>query len=865
MSLLHNEDFTIWQLRSSYLSTIKDGIGDRLINVNNSVLNTPGFRAAGWSTVNTNNNSSNAAHVKRTYSPPIPTTAAVSSEYYRLAVRDANAARIARDELQGLGLEDGEDDEGGMVTGKGKMDSTGPRLHGRPGKKKSRRDHHQQNQRQLDVDDDSSDLSDDSEDDGEQEHRSVDQIDFSKKPIRRDRADSSPIRSTEPRERPEVMITSPSLQNVASEQRRGSLGTSMSGRVQRPRRDTTTSSDLSTDNEVESQVYSTGQVQFSVNDQITERSRRRRERTGSRGADSIALEDLQEQDEDEDSGAESVSSALSSEFAATAGSGSLLLAQMGLPGTLDASSPMVLMHKLPSGTGPQHSSPRKPKTAPALELHDLPPPRAPRPVSTIQPVSLLTRQLKSRKRAPSNPVEKFMVLSGTGLGDPLYLKIFVPFSSDPEDALDLALTRESKIAEQPAPVTVAETIGLALWKYSEDARDPGLEREKLTVNRWTLRMVDDGEVEYDFPALGRTLPMTDFTSNNNQAAKGRGRSRGKPYDEFALVEASQSEFEDNERLYPQYGQSQGSDEGEAPTNLAVPGAPQPSLQVKTSAGRHNPILGQPFSSALNDNTLTPADRPAVPISHATPRLGVSKTLKIRFLNLEGSAHVMTLSTSTDSYIAEILDSVCKRWGLDKGNYLLKVMGSNTIAPLDRTVEALGNITELDLVRRRFGAGPLSLSGSPGSISPNAPLMVDGGSTAAVDKGKKSKKAHQRVLPSSTQKQDLIGGYYRRYHVFRKQPMSFTASNHRILTFDNDYMHIVPGETKTASDTKSRSINFNDVVGCKVSRRHPKSFRVVVLRGNEANEQKRYDFEARNALEAVEIVDEIKKNMAHYRI
>jgi hypothetical protein len=663
------------------------------------------------------------------------------------------------------------------------------------------------------------------------------------------------------------MITSPSTQNVATYNSLGSAGATRTSQdqlrqPQRPRRDTTTSSDLSTDNEVEPQSYRPGQVQFSGMDHLSERPRRRRERTGSRGAESIALGDLHE--EDEDSGAESVDSALSSEFDATAGSGSLLLAGMGIDGSLgmDASSPMVLMHKLPAGTGPsQTSSPRKSKT-PAPELHDLPPPR---PISTLQPVSLLTSQLRSRKRAPSNPVERFMVLSGRGQEDPLYLKIYVPFSSDPEDPLDMPLMRESKLSEQPAPVTVAETIGLALWKYSEDARGPSIEREKLTVNRWALRMVDDGEVEYDFPALGRTLPMTDFTSNNNQAAKARGRSRGKPYDEFALVEASSAEFDENERLYPQFSGSLGSDESEQPATLAVPGA-QVAAPVKTPGPRVNPILGHPFSSALNDNTLTPADRPAVPISHATPRMGISKTLKIRFINLEGSAHVMTLNTTSDSYIAEILDSVCKRWGLDKGNYLLKVMGSNTVAPLDRTVEALGNIIELDLVRRRFGAGPLSLGGSPGSSSPNAPLQVDGNNPAALDKGKKGKKNVQRILPSSSQKQDLIGGYYRRYHVFRKQPMSFTASNHRILTFDNDYMHIVPGETgKTASDTKTRSINFNDVVGCKVSRRHPKSFRVVVLRGNDATEQKRYDFEARNALEAVEIVDEIKKNMAHYRI
>ncbi|KAJ6086195.1 hypothetical protein N7486_010476 [Penicillium sp. IBT 16267x] len=853
MSLLHNEDFTIWQLRSSYLTTIKDGIGDRLINVNNSVLNTPGFRAAGWSTASTNNNASSASSLKRTYSPPIPTTAAVSSEYYRLAVRDANAAR---DELQGLGLEDGEEDEGGMVTGKSTVDITARRHQDRAAKKKLRRDRQQEVQRQADAeDDDSSDLSD-SDDDGDNLRRSTDQIDFPKMPIRRERSDSSPIRSGEQHERQELMITSPAAQNNANHYRAESLETSVKSQGRRPRRDTATSSELSTDNEVDTQGYRPGQVQFSTTNEVMERPRRRRERTGSRGAESLALEDLQEQDED--SGAESVGSALSSEFDATAGSGSLLLAGVGISSVLDSSSPVALMHKLPTGTGPQSNSPRKSKTIPTPELQDLPPPR---PISTLQPVSLLTRQLKARTRAPSNPVEKFRVLSGSGQGDPLYLKIYLPFSSDPDEPLDLPLMRESKLSDHPAHVTVAEAIGLALWKYSEDARVPSLEREKLTVNRWALRMVDDGEVEYDFPALGRTLPMTDFTSNNNQAAKSRGRSRGKPYDEFALVEASKAEFEENEKLYPQYSQSLGSEESEPVA--VVPGA-QPVPQIKLPLGRPNPILGQPFSSALNDNTLTPADRPAIPVSHATPRLGATKTLKIRFLNLEGSAHVMTLNTTTDSYIAEILDSVCKRWGLDKGNYLLKVMGSNTVAPLDRTVEALGNITELDLVRRRFGAGPLALGGSPGSSSPNAPLQVDNNAatSAAVKKGKKG----NNVLPSSTQKQDLIGGYYRRYHVYRKQPMTFTASNHRILTFDNDYMHIVPGETgKTASDSKTRSINFNDVVGCKVSRRHPKSFRVVVLRGNEANEQKRYDFEARNALEAVEIVDEIKKNMAQYRV
>lgn len=86
-------------------------------------------------------------------------------------MRDANAAR---DELQGLGLEEGEDDEGGMVTGKSNLDITGRRHHGRGGRKKSRRERQQEAQRQADAeDDDSSDLSDDSDEEGDNMDRLV--------------------------------------------------------------------------------------------------------------------------------------------------------------------------------------------------------------------------------------------------------------------------------------------------------------------------------------------------------------------------------------------------------------------------------------------------------------------------------------------------------------------------------------------------------------------------------------------------------------------------------------------------------------------------------------------------------------------
>lgn len=73
-----------------------------------------------------------------------------------------------RDELNGLGFDEGEEDEGGMVTGKSNLDITGRRQIGRGGKKKGRR--HQETQ-QAEAAEDSSDLSDDSDEEGDPVHR----------------------------------------------------------------------------------------------------------------------------------------------------------------------------------------------------------------------------------------------------------------------------------------------------------------------------------------------------------------------------------------------------------------------------------------------------------------------------------------------------------------------------------------------------------------------------------------------------------------------------------------------------------------------------------------------------------------------
>lgn len=673
------------------------------------------------------------------------------------------------------------------------------------------------------------------------------EIQFTKMPVR-SRAGSSPIRGDDRRAGPKVLVTSPSIRSVENPFRRNSLGAVEAVKA-RARGDTITSSDMSSDNDVDPEILKRRQIHFAGQEEIIEHPD---EAYSEKLEDEVEMEaamadHAHPNDEDFISGF--AGSALSSEFGVTAGSATLLDRVIGE--ALD-SSPLTI-EKMSNAR--KDASPKRHRALSPI------PTMPQRPMSMVGATSLLSTMLKARKAAPANPLEKYAAFSGTSdAGTPLYIKIYVPSSSS-KTPLDMPAVRESKDKDQPGPITVAQAIGLSLWRYTEEGCKPPLTGDKLSVNRWHLRMVDDGEVDFDFPPLGRDLPLTDFTSNNNRAAGFRGRSRSKPYDEFALVEATDAEFQGNEKQYPKYSIAGLEKEAEEKPHASVPNTPTSANPVTKT--RNNPILGQPFSSALDYTSLTPADRPAVPTSHATPRMGASKTLRVRYVDLESSTRTTTLNTSTDSYIAEIMDSVCKKWGLDKGNFILKVSNSNIIAPHDRTVEALGNISELELVRRRFGLGPLSLTGSPGSSSPNAPLLVQNPPANAEKKGKKG-----RMLHPLAQQQDIIGGYYRRYHVTRKQSMSLTASSQRVLAFDHDYIHILPAETGRTlfeSNAKTTSLSFNDVVGSKVSRRHPKAFRIVVLRGNDATEQKRYDFEAKNAQEAAEIVEEIKRNMMRYQV
>ena len=892
MSLLLNEDFSTYLLRQSYLSHTHDGVGERLITLNTSVLNNPAFRAAGWLP--------DTASMRRCYSPPIPTTG-VGAEYFQ-APRKTRGASL-EDETEG--------DGGGMVTGHhGSEDTIGAGGLGVNEKKRRRR------KEQLEEDD-SSDLSDDSD---EEEKTAAQGIKFNKMPVRgRSKSDLSleysMLKADVEKDGPALMITSPSRPPEAVGQglRIGSLG-QVEAVKQRARRDTTTSSDMSSENELDPNAFArklpgkpAGKKAVLLAERIQEEEQRDLD-AGGETADS----DL----EDEDVGE---ASDLSDEFEVdddgAMGSHSPQLLGMGVGGASDDTSPIRPPPNVPPAITPHDSSPKKAAIKDDLpRLPKLPP--GGRMVSLAQPSSLLTQALKGEDggEAGEKAFQRFAHLSGKGEASPLWIKIYAPFSEMSGEPIEVPLRR----SRDGSPVTVAELIGLALWRYNEEGYQPVVEGDEGNINRWTLRIVEDDEVDFDFPALGRTRPVTDFTSNNNRPPQ--RRARDKPWDEFGLVKATDEQCKESEDLTPQLGLGGGLDAKfiTAPTTPAAHSAlPTPKLEPQRpeAASRmaseatmqttrsatpgfqppHNPITGPSFApSALRKDTGTLLDQPQRDNPQSTPRTGAPKTVTVHFTDPNSfSTSKLAIPTTSDTYIAELFNHSCKKLGLDKAEHVLKVQGTQTVAPSDRTVEALGDRVHLDLVRRRFvGAGAagdgifgLGLSGSPGSSSPNAPLELPGIGTPPTHakKGRKAFGIHAAqskttdlglaAQPSMLNLVNTAGVSFahpsdltlggKKYNVLRKQPLSFAPSHPRTLIILPDYLQILPAapDSLAAPTGKVTDVPMSSIIGVKVSRKHLKMVRVLVYREKET---KRYDFECGSGAEAADVVADVRRGIALVR-
>lgn len=280
-------------------------------------------------------------------------------------------------------------------------------------------------------------------------------------------------------------------------------------------------------------------------------------------------------------------------------------------------------------------------------------------------------------------MESYRLFSGKGELTPVTMKLYIPYSplSSPFEIIINRLPKPPSGDRGNKEMTVAEAIGFALYKYIEDKKEPVLRAELCDINQWVLRMVDDGEPDEDFPPLQRTRAVTSYIVKGGSGRGGRLAARETKLEgEFALVEATPDQYIENARVTP--GPKKKMPEP-TPPGTAVSTNVATTTSASASAG--NPLHLQ----------LQPLFVPGA------PKTGSSKIIRIHISTIDEFAQSVSVCVTSDTYIGEVLEQVCRKKHLDKSKYILRLTGHpNVVWPLERAVSALGDRAELDLVKRK---------------------------------------------------------------------------------------------------------------------------------------------------------------------
>jgi hypothetical protein len=122
------------------------------------------------------------------------------------------------------------------------------------------------------------------------------------------------------------------------------------------------------------------------------------------------------------------------------------------------------------------------------------------------------------------------------------------------------------------------------------------------------------------------------------------------------------------------------------------------LKLPTSNAPTSPTIGA-ISPALAPSQPTGSGRPSV-ATRRSSNTGKSILLRIRlYPYVESGAQSTMLDVTSDNYLSEVQDLICKKLHLDKSLYVLRLPGTSIMIPLSRRVESLQGRTELELIRK----------------------------------------------------------------------------------------------------------------------------------------------------------------------
>lgn len=342
-------------------------------------------------------------------------------------------------------------------------------------------------------------------------------------------------------------------------------------------------------------------------------------------------------------------------------------------------------------------------------------------------VSALSALLRKQNSGPSNSFAQFYAgVAGRSSDAPsAIVEIYFPFAeannkqpapgqNPNSSALTLnAKTKSMKLCvRKDAPME--ELIGYSLYCYVEEGWKPELDKDttdeealdiKLTTIGYTLRIVEDGEVDDDFPAIDRSLKIGKFGG-----------------DEFAICAATAAQIKQHLSTQPanKKRQTSAAPASSSTTTSAVP-ANRPSAMELTAPLPPGPVSRLTGGANATAGSLISVQGTPIFASSALGRsvMGPSSaSIFLRVLITPNSEvkYRTTLQVPSEMYLADVLEMICKKRHLENADEWAltapdKMKDRDIVVPLDRTVESLQGNHDLQLVRRstlgaQGGAGAL---------------------------------------------------------------------------------------------------------------------------------------------------------------
>lgn len=479
--------------------------------------------------------------------------------------------------------------------------------------------------------------------------------------------------------------------------------------------------------------------------------------------------------------------------------------------------------------------------------------------------SFLSSQIQEKMDTFNDPLEEYVAASGKSEQRPLILKMYMPSCKEPKKPWEIAVRKD---------VTVSNAIGFALYCYAQEKREPPLPEDMCNANKWTLRIIEeDGEPDEDFPALDRTRLISAYS-----------------FDEFALVEATPAQIIENENITPSTRRPAKSSNK---TDTIV--SHEDSNEIETPQKAVLKIYKYPYDDMVSQLYWSAEVDLNVTIGEVLYQVCLDKELdRTQYvLKLVNKRSILPMNSKFSSI--EQLDNfeitpkrvVNSLNGFKEGPEDLKSVAGETIVPLPSTSpvstnplhgsansSAMSSANNRSSVYFRRSSGTFyhrtssdtvasrpSFSSNSSSVPSGAALVTNNGLKDPGANSRKHLRASIVPLPNPELLTPSVALGFQKYKIWRRQPMSFISRHERVLTIDGEYIHIIPAEDRAWYDSlKMSSFHISQMTKCKISRKIPTNFKVVIIKNSGT---KRYDLEAPSAALASEIVTKLKHLYEQY--